>query len=115
MSIEKGCEGRMEVHATWGAGSFYEHCGFIGKEKGEPGIKYFDPTPENIEKLYKGGKRENLTFQKSKALDFGALYIEDLLEPTETVETTQQKETLPKTQTTKLQPALLHNILTKRR
>lgn len=73
----------------------------IGKEKGEPGIKYFDPTPENIEKLYKGGKRENLTFQKSKALDFGELYIEDLLESTETNETNPQEETLSKKTNTK--------------
>ncbi len=79
MSLEKGCEGRVEVHATWGAGSFYEHCGFIGKEKGQPGIKCFEPTPENIEKLYKGGRRENLTFQTAKPVDFGDWNIEELL------------------------------------
>ena len=68
MSVEKGCEGRMEVHATWGAGAFYEHCGFMGKEKGKPGVKYFEPTSENIKKLYKGGKRENLTFKMAETM-----------------------------------------------
>ena len=28
LSQQMGCEGRIVVHATWGAGSFYEHCGF---------------------------------------------------------------------------------------
>ena len=68
MSIEHGCGGRIEVHATWGAGSFYEHCGFVGKNKGEPGIKYFEPTKENIAMLYKGGKRENLSLQIAKPM-----------------------------------------------
>lgn len=80
MSLEKGCEGRMEVHATWGAGSFYEHCGFIGKEKGKPGIKCFEPTQENIEKLYKGGRRENLTFKLAEPMDLKDCILDELVE-----------------------------------
>lgn len=79
MSLEKGCDGRVEVHATWGAGSFYEHCGFVGKNKGQPGIKYFEPTEENIVALYKGGRRENLSLQTAKPMDFGDIDIDTLL------------------------------------
>ena len=53
MSVEQGCEGRIEIPVTWNVG-FYEHCGLVGKEAGKPETKYFEPTPENIEKLYKG-------------------------------------------------------------
>lgn len=82
MSLEKGCDGRVEVHATWGAGKFYEHCGFVGKngeKNGQPGIKYFEPTEENIAALYKGGKRENLSLQTAKPMDFGDIDIDALL------------------------------------
>lgn len=82
MSLEKGCDGRVEVHATWEAGSFYEHCGFVGKngeKNGQPGIKYFEPTEENIAALYKGGKRENLSLQTAKPMDFGDIDIDALL------------------------------------
>ncbi len=82
MSLEKGCDGRVEVHATWGAGSFYEHCGFVGKngeKNGQPGIKYFEPTEENVAVLYKGGKRENLSLQTAKPMDFGDIDIDTLL------------------------------------
>lgn len=68
MSIELGCEGRIEVPVTWNAG-FYEHCGLIGKQKGKPETKCFDPTPDNIEKLYKGGKNKNLSFQVAEMMD----------------------------------------------
>lgn len=79
MSLNEGCGGRMEVHATWGAGSFYEHCGFVGKNKGQPEIKYFEPTKENIATLYKGGKRENLSLQAAKPMDLSDVDIEALL------------------------------------
>ena len=81
MSLDKGCGGRVEVHATWGAGSFYEHCGFVGKNKGQPGIKYFEPTEENIATLYKGGKRENLNLQTAKPMDFGDFSLDDIHSP----------------------------------
>ena len=84
MSLEKGCGGRVEVHATWEAGSFYEHCGFVGKKKGQPGVKYFEPTEENIAALYKGGKRENLSLQTAKPMDFADFNIDDLLTDAET-------------------------------
>ncbi len=82
MSLEKGCDGRVEVHATWGAGKFYEHCGFSGRNgenNGQPGIKYFEPTEENVATLYKGGKRENLSLQTAKPIDFGDIDIDSLL------------------------------------
>ena len=81
MSLEKGCEGRVEVHATWGAGSFYEHCGFVGKNEGQPGIKYFEPTEKNIATLYEGGKRENLSLQTAKPMDFGDFSLDDFNNP----------------------------------
>lgn len=82
MSLEKGCDGRVEVHATWGAGKFYEHCGFVGKngeKSGKPGIKYFEPTEENVAALYKGDKREDLSLQTAKPMDFGDIDIDALL------------------------------------
>lgn len=78
MSVEQGCEGRIEVPVTWNAG-FYEHCGLVGKEIGKPETKYFEPTPENIEKLYKGGKRENLAFKISEPMDWDNIKLDDLL------------------------------------
>lgn len=71
LSQQMGCEGRIVVHATWGAGSFYEHCGFNSYNPGKPGIKYFEPTPENLEKLFKGGEKDNFLFRES-APDFNA-------------------------------------------
>lgn len=71
LSQHMGCEGRMVVHATWGAGSFYEHCGFKGNNSGKPGIKYFEPTSENLEKLFQGGKNDNFSFKESTP-DFDA-------------------------------------------
>lgn len=82
MSLEKGCDGRVEVHATWEAGKFYEHCGFVGKngkKNGKPGIKYFEPTEKNVADLYEGGKRENLRLQTAKPMDFGDIDIDALL------------------------------------
>lgn len=64
-SLELGCEGRIVVHATWGAGSFYEHCGFQSDNLGKPGIKYFEPTPENLAKLFKGERKTNFSFRES--------------------------------------------------
>ncbi|MFI3242519.1 MAG: GNAT family N-acetyltransferase [Alphaproteobacteria bacterium] len=58
-SIENECAGRMEAHATFGAGGFYEACGFKHLnnknrtqyiEEGyhnNDGIKFFDPN-DNI-------------------------------------------------------------------
>lgn len=71
LSQQMGCEGRIVVHATWGAGSFYEHCGFNSNNLGKPGIKYFEPTPENLKKLFKGGKKDNFLF-KENIPDFSA-------------------------------------------
>ena len=82
ISLEKGCEGRMEVYATWGAGSFYEHCGFAcmdNKNRGHPGIKYFEPTKENIAKLYKGGRNETLSLQPANVMDCSGVNLDDLL------------------------------------
>lgn len=71
LSQQMGCEGRIVVHATWGAGSFYEHCGFNSDNPGQPGIKYFEPTSENLEKLFKGGKKDNFSFRENRP-DFSA-------------------------------------------
>jgi len=60
MSLQQGCEGRVTVPSTWGAGPFYEHCGF---SDGLHGIKYFEPTEENIAALYKGEKKEGLRLE----------------------------------------------------
>ena len=79
MSLEKGCSGRVEVLATFGAGSFYEHCGFVGKHK--DGLKYFEPTEKNIATLYEGGKRENLSLQTAKPMDFGDFSLDDIHSP----------------------------------
>ena len=82
MSLEQGCDGRVEVHATWGAGKFYEHCGFVGKngeKNGQPGIKYFEPTEKNIAALYKGGKRENLSLKTAEPIDLSDIDIDAIL------------------------------------
>ena len=71
LSQQMGCEGRIVVHATWDAGSFYEHCGFNSNNQGKPGIKYFEPTPENLEKLFKGGEKDNFLL-KENIPDFSA-------------------------------------------
>lgn len=82
MSVEQGCEGRIEVPVTWNAG-FYEHCGLVGKEAGKPETKYFEPTPENIEKLYKGGKRENLALKIAEPMDLESIRLDDFIEQPE--------------------------------
>lgn len=71
LSQHMGCEGRIVVHSTWEAGSFYECCGFKGNNPGKPGIKYFEPTSENLQKLFKGGKKYNFSFKESTP-DFDA-------------------------------------------
>lgn len=64
---QKLSEGRMVVHATWGAGSFYEHCGFKGMNKGREGIKYFEPNPETLQLLFLTPPRKiEQTFQLKK-------------------------------------------------
>ncbi len=57
LSEELGAEGRIFLTARKRTTSlrepapFYEHCGFKGNE-GSEGGKYFEPTPENIDKLF---------------------------------------------------------------
>lgn len=64
-SVYEGCEGRMQLIANFDSGCIYEHCGFKGEEQGKDGLKYFDPTPENIQSLFSktesqdGKKRKN--------------------------------------------------------
>lgn len=82
MSVEQGCEGRIEVPVTWNAG-FYEHCGLVGKKVGQPETKYFEPSPENIEKLYKGGKRENLALKIAEPMDLEGIRLDDFIEQPE--------------------------------
>lgn len=91
-----GCEGRIAVPATWGNGSFYEHCGFRGDKPGEDGMKYFEPTPENIEKLFKNKRNHNLSFHP---VSFAGLELnipaqeDNLSEP----ENQSEDKSLPKT------------------
>ena len=63
---QKLSEGRMVVHATWGAGPFYEHCGFKGMNKGKEGIKYFEPNLETLQLLFPPPKKINQAFQLKK-------------------------------------------------
>ncbi len=63
-SVQNGCGGRMHLTATDGAGGFYEHCGFIGLSPKSDGLKYFDPTPENIQLLF-AKKQYDLTLVKT--------------------------------------------------
>ena len=58
LSCKKGCHGRLQVFAAFGSGSFYEHCGFKGIEKGKDGFKYFDPTPESLKLLFSKNESE---------------------------------------------------------
>ena len=68
-----GCEGRMVVESAFGSASFYEHCGFEGKEVGQDGLKYFEPNQKSLSLLYKGNEQEGtlklipLPIQHSKA------------------------------------------------
>ncbi len=52
LSKQKGCAGRIHLHADKEGPAFYEHCGFVGLSAGQNGRKYFDPTPDNIAKLF---------------------------------------------------------------
>ncbi len=63
-SVEHGCGGRIAVQATYSGPSFYEHCGFTGKDKGSEGLKLFNPTEENIATLYKKTRPESFNFQQ---------------------------------------------------
>jgi len=65
-------DGRMVVHATWGAGPFYEHCGFKGEQAGKEGIKYFEPTEEALGALFPKGRgvHARLSLQKKPPEDF---------------------------------------------
>lgn len=56
LSYQKGCGGRIQVFADFGSASFYEHCGFKGGKVGENGLKYFDPTPQNLSLLFPMGE-----------------------------------------------------------
>lgn len=54
VSKKYGCQGRMLVEADFGSGAFYEHCGFKAQKEESDCIKYFDPTKENLDLLYRG-------------------------------------------------------------
>ena len=56
LSRQRGCGGRIQVFADLGAAPFYEHCGFRGGNVGERGLKYFDPTPQNLSLLFPSGE-----------------------------------------------------------
>ena len=63
LSRRKGCGGRLQVIASFGAGTFYEHCGFQGPQNGADGIKYFDPTPQSLALLFPNSvELENIKF-----------------------------------------------------
>lgn len=59
LSQKKGCGGRIQVLTTLGSVSFYEHCGFEGGQKGEEGLKYFNPTSQNLTRLFPAGFTQN--------------------------------------------------------
>lgn len=51
-SVLYGCAGRMQVFTSFGSASFYEDCGFKGKNTGKDELKYFDPTKQSLGKLF---------------------------------------------------------------
>ena len=55
LSKRRNCDGRMQVLSDFGSAPFYEHCGFLGGEKGKDGLKYFDPNPQNFSLLFPSG------------------------------------------------------------
>ncbi len=59
LSNQKGCDGRMQVFAAFGSAPFYEHCGFEGGQNGVDGLKYFNPTPQNLAHLFPAGFSKN--------------------------------------------------------
>ena len=58
LSHQKGCGGRIQVFADLGSVPFYEHCGFKGGTAGKNGLKYFDPTPQNLSLLFPTGESQ---------------------------------------------------------
>ena len=59
LSQKKGCDGRIQALAAFGSAPFYEHCGFEGGKKGEDGLKYFNPTSQNVMRLFPAGFTQN--------------------------------------------------------
>lgn len=59
LSCRRGCGGRMQVFADFDSAEFYEHCGFKGQNAGQNGFKYFDPTSENLHRLFPEGFQQN--------------------------------------------------------
>ena len=55
LSKHRHCGGRIQVLSDFNSAPFYEHCGFSGGEVGKDGLKYFDPTPQNITLLFPHG------------------------------------------------------------
>ena len=52
LSQHRGCGGRMQMFSDFGSASFYESCGFSGGSVGVDGLKYFDPTSQNLVLLF---------------------------------------------------------------
>jgi len=94
---QKISEGRIIVDATWGAGPFYEHCGFKGVKEGEPGIKYFEPTPEAIKALFpekQNSKNQCLLKERESDLDFQMDFqLDDIPAPTDDIGNQNQEKT----------------------
>ena len=59
LSQSKNCGGRMVVRSKFGSTPFYEHCGFVGQNAGQDGIKYFNPTKRNMDLLFKDSEQTN--------------------------------------------------------
>lgn len=82
ISKAHGCEGRIKVIATWGAGTFYEHCGFVTpnpNQIGKEGTKYFVPTEKKLEILYAKKGNSNIEIQLSKPNDWSDFDIENFM------------------------------------
>ena len=59
LSQSKNCGGRMVVRSKFGSAPFYEHCGFVGQNAGQDGIKYFNPIKGNVKLLFKDSAQTN--------------------------------------------------------
>ena len=79
LSKQKGCEGRIHLPADEEGPAFYEHCGFVGLEAKKDGTKYFDPTPENVDKLF-SKKNVSLDFVRTFKAKKGASYTGEFIE-----------------------------------
>jgi len=82
ISKANGCEGRIKVIATWGAGTFYEHCGFVTpvpNQIGKEGTKYFVPTAKKLEILYAKKGDFDLEIKPAKPTDWSDFDIEQFM------------------------------------